>query len=788
MISFDFLTGDKTKERTPFGKPKIYFTCHPDDYDRVFPSDEVACFDKICGDILDKVDIDCAIFYALDREVPFTEEDIENALEGINFFVIAVSTRMLFSRDSSLQVYQVLDFAKKHNRYILPILMDVPTNDLLREYSKPENFGRLQYLDSHDSTKNVSYLQRLAGCFNEHLINTKKIEEIRSSFTSSIFLSYRKMDRRLAEDMMRFMHQTLGVFDVAVWYDEFLPIGENWRLNISRAMDDVKQKSNLFLLLVTPNVLEKVEGKDNFVTREECPEANKKEMKILPVEGVPTDYTELRSKLNFLPPLMSRNSDEFKNELSNAIYNGHIERRSLTTEQLCNIGLAYLYGIHVERNPNFGLQLLELSLENGDIRAAEYLLHLARDYKDNGNYYAAEDIYGKLSVFYTKNYGKYSQETVLLQLDYSTVQIAIGDTDKVKLALDTIDDILDNLPSNSEFRSSLYINKAKGYKSLGITKDAIRSLRLAEGCLDDIASQNGEASFDRMRIMITLGDIYFEEAQYEKALEIRSAVLKALEDFYCDDYRDVILMRGAIAETYDKMGEHENALMMQREILDIKRKSKYFGPESLSTLLTMSDVINGIWKTESDSGNYEEAFSLADEGIAISAINYPDMPVVELLFHTLSYGMLLNIVKNNDSYKAKIEKHMDKVLKLRKMTRRKDTYDTVTEDRTLAIVYSELGNIQGAITAFEQAYEAALKIKDDERIVGLAKELAGDILNHYFALYEECTKNHNIKMANTYLYKLYEYSIHFYGPFHFTTLEWQRRLNEVKSKKKKGKR
>ena len=787
MISFDFVTGDKKKEKSPFGKPRIYFTCHPDDFNWIFSGDDAPCFEKISNDILDKADVDCALFYANERDIPFADGEIEASLDRMSVFVIAVSTRLLYSYDPDLQVFQILEYAKKNNRPVLPILMDLPTKDLLEKYASPEMFGNLQYIDPHNSDKNVSYYSQLSNYLAEHIISSEKINEIRSSFTSSVFLSYRKKDRRHADDLMRYMHNNLGVFDVAVWYDEFLPLGENWRINISMAMDDVKQKSNLFMLLVTPSVLEPVDGKDNFVTREECPEANDKGMKILPVEALPTDYSTLQQKLQFLPELLLRNSDKFKREIATALgYDNIAGQREYPVEKIRNMGLAYLYGIHVERNPEMGIKLLCGAAEAGDKDAMRQLLLLAGDYYEIGNCYLAEEMYAYVCDLYAKVYGRYSDEETEAQLRFRKVQISNGDIEKINIAVAEIKDILEHLPKDSNHRMTCYMAMASAYNLLGMPDEVFKTLIIAEKCLGDIGDDEDKIS-EKLKIMVLLGDTYFQQRDYERSLDIRHQTLNALKEHYCDDHHDVILMRGKIAEVYDKIGEHSKALEMHREILEVKRKSKYFGPEALSTLLTTADVAR-IMDQIGGSAERDEALRLAEESAEISRRNYPDLPVVELMFCTYAYLILLKRYNAGNPDKVRMEKYMDKVHMLRKETRKKITYKDINDDYTLGIIYDEIGSFLSAAKVFEEVYKAALENADDERCAKLAKEVPRDILTEYLALYKKCKENHDVKMAMAYLEKVYEYSLIHYGPFHEKSITFWDMLTEARAKKKKGKK
>ena len=64
-------------------KPKIYFTCHPDDFEM--------CFDKICEDIFRTHD--CVIFYKKDMSAAVPEEDKELDLARNNLFARSPSPR-----------------------------------------------------------------------------------------------------------------------------------------------------------------------------------------------------------------------------------------------------------------------------------------------------------------------------------------------------------------------------------------------------------------------------------------------------------------------------------------------------------------------------------------------------------------------------------------------------------------------------------------------------------------------------------------------------------------------
>lgn len=65
MASENFEFSFKSKNNTyPGDKPRVYFSCHPDDFDR--------CFEKICKDIFESHD--CTVYYTEDMSVTIPEK------------------------------------------------------------------------------------------------------------------------------------------------------------------------------------------------------------------------------------------------------------------------------------------------------------------------------------------------------------------------------------------------------------------------------------------------------------------------------------------------------------------------------------------------------------------------------------------------------------------------------------------------------------------------------------------------------------------------------------------
>ena len=103
---------------SPQGKRRVYFTCHPDDYDRFF--------DRISTDILKFSD--SAIWFNPDDNY----EDIDTDLEQMNLFVIPITTKLFIKSCCTMK----LDVAFALEKHIpsLPLLQENELDELFTRY------------------------------------------------------------------------------------------------------------------------------------------------------------------------------------------------------------------------------------------------------------------------------------------------------------------------------------------------------------------------------------------------------------------------------------------------------------------------------------------------------------------------------------------------------------------------------------------------------------------------------------------------------------------------------
>lgn len=151
-------------ESSPQGKPRVFFSCHPDDFS--------IYFDEIAKEILSRQN--CAIWYLSKDIYILTDDQQENLfsqLSQMQLIVMPITTNLLTMESISISV--IRPFAKKHH---IPLLLLMEEDGLETGYKN--YFGDLQFLDPHanDPTE-IPYDTKMTIYLNNILVGDE--EEIR---------------------------------------------------------------------------------------------------------------------------------------------------------------------------------------------------------------------------------------------------------------------------------------------------------------------------------------------------------------------------------------------------------------------------------------------------------------------------------------------------------------------------------------------------------------------------------------------------------------------------------
>jgi tetratricopeptide (TPR) repeat protein len=525
----------------PDGKPRIYFTCHYDDFDKYF--------EEISDSILKTHS--CAIWYDTDY---CSERDSEfyDGLYDIQLLVIPVTAALLSSDCRAIK--NDFKFALTNKIPILPIMEEAGI-----ETDFSQIFGNMQFLDRACVDQSaISYEEKLEKYLSSVLIKNEDYKKIHNEFSFRIFLSYRKKDRRAARELMRKIHSEQSCRDAAIWYDEYLRPGEDFRDSITEAI----KASDLVVMAVTPSMV----NEKNYVMQEEYPLALDLGKPILPIEIIPTDKNMLSDGYKRIPPCINADSPL---ELSLALMSV-AERvsnsKEASSEHFYLIGLAYLGGIEVEVDRAKALSLITSAAEGGYIPAIK-----------------------KLVEMYRSGHG--------VLRDYRK---AIEWQEKSLFEIQRLPDMTVSLFSETLLCGDYY-------RELDLPDEALKKYLTAERLVHRLKNDSAEYKKSLWEINSRLGEIYMQKKDIPKALECYQTALSVAQEVASPQSRALSLLHiGTLCAKKESFSEALEHLSKAEALLN---------PEALSYSLCLEKMGKLYLKTsdtESARKYLEKALSSAE--------------------------------------------------------------------------------------------------------------------------------------------------------------------------------
>lgn len=573
-------------------KPRVYFCGHPE---------ETSVYnEKIAADV--RRTADCDFWHAENGEA--RDREFFAALERMNLIIVFVTKKFL--SDETGPWVEDVRFAVKQGIPLLPLLLE---EGLIDAYGRI--FGTLQFLDRNDKDRTaLGYEEKLAKFLNAVLLNDEKIEKIQARFDGRIFLSYRKKDRRYARELMQLIHRDGAFPDVAVWYDEFLVPGEEFNEKIESAL----KESDLFLLSVTPNLLEEVPDSNgvlqkNYVAREEYPMATREHKPVLPVEMIPTDAEALAGVYDGIPRCIdARKDNALAEEICKHLNRPFARPREWTAEQRFYLGLAYLHGIGVETDRPKGVALITEAAQADFPEAVDTMVFLcARGFGLPRDFQKMLCWQEKLIRIRRARYeASPSEDTALALLTEVEAMVEplqrSGDSarlpNRVKDFFNMASEAFSRYPSAQTARflegslqalGTLYGDCDKTAESLAAYRkceELIRSVLKAEGIelLSD-GTLRGEPKDPTVHILLrdygvcrcAIGDILFSAGEAEQADEIYRSLKTFLEtsvmqDSYAEYDAHLSTVYSRLARSEDEKGNTEEAYRAYRKALTLDEK------------------------------------------------------------------------------------------------------------------------------------------------------------------------------------------------------------------------
>lgn len=720
----------KTKGMSsPQGKQRVYFSCHPKDYD-IF-------FENISDEILNNTD--CAIWYNTDE----VYEDIDTDLGQMNLFVIPITTKLLTEPNRTIEID--VPFALEKHIPILPLMQESGLDELFSKY-----FGDLQYLDpnSRDETA-ISYEKKLDKYLKSVLIGDELAEKVRAAFDAYIFLSYRKKDRKYANELMRLIHKNDICRDIAIWYDEFLVPGENF----NQAISDALQKSELFTLVVTPNLVNEM----NYVQTVEYPEAVKQNKTILPAELEKTDYNTLSEKYPGIPNgVDARNGVALSSALEAALVS--IARKENDNDPLHNffIGLAYLDGIDVEIDNERALSLITSAAEAEENKVPEAIEKLVSMYKDGHgverDYYIAVKWQEKLVEYLENEYNK-SHNINIYSILYSALLVLgdqlfdLGKIDAAEKSYMSMFSLTEQLTEEIE-NVDTKLDLSLSYRKLGDICKARENLDGAEDnylkatAIDEQLTENNETVDARQNLAISYsnlgeickarGNLHGAEEHYLKVIAISEQIVEETESV--DARRNLAIFYGRLAHLYEEFSNKDKAYLHQISFISSFSKEKVhsyqdYAEEYYKKEFTLNKQLLEETGTVDERRNLAMSYvSLGDiyklnrkldfaEDYYLKAVDINEQIVEEIGTVTakrnlaINYGRLSNLYNECDELDV-AEVFYEKDINISEQLA--DETETVLERKKLSICYSDFGVFyenQDDLKKAEEYYQKSLILR-----------------------------------------------------------------------------
>ena len=682
----DFMNNEYLKCKTlgggsPNGKPRVFFTCHPADFER--------SFEKICADIFEAQN--CAIFYTPDMEYRIPQEGMELDIAAMNLVVIPVSLKLLLEPNRAMDVD--FPFAQEHGITVLPVMIESGVDSV---YARPDKFGKRQYLDSvtTDPTA-VPYAEKLKKFLHSVLVDDETAQRIRRAFDAYIFLSYRKKDRRFANDLMRLIHKDPLCRDIAIWYDEYLVPSEEFDENIRKALE----KSELFTLLVTPNLI----NEENYVRTYEYPQARSSGKPILPVEAEKTGRKELEEQFEGIPKCIdAKEGDVVTKALLERIKKIATAENDREPEHNFLIGLAYLDGIDVEVDRERAVKLITSAAEAGLIEAMEKLYDMYNagigvelDYRKS-LYWAK-----RKAEQYENNYGEKDEHTLGALHSLAFAYSNNGQHTNAS----KIDEKVYKLRSKvlgKEHPDTLIslVNLAYEYGEVG---EYQKALELTKKGYELLCKVRGEEHPDTLMSLNNLACEYGKVGEYQKALELTRKAYELRSKVLGEENPDTPILLNNLACEYSELGEHQKALELTEKAYELS--CKVLGEEHPDTLVSLNNLAHEYGEV----GEYQKALELTKKAYELRCKalgeEHPD---------TLTS---LNNLAHEYSDLGEHEKALElkkKAYELRCKVLGEEHRNTLASMNNLALTYSDLGEHEKALELTEKAYELRSKVLGEE--------------------------------------------------------------------------
>ena len=546
---------------SPNGKSRVFFTCHPADFER--------SFEKICADIFAVQN--CAIFYTPDMEYHIPQEDRELDIAAMNLVVIPVSLKLLVEPNRAMDVD--VPFAWDHGITVLPIMIETSLNPV---YARADRFGKRQYLDSVTTNPTaIPYEEKLKKFLHSVLVDDEMAQGIHNVKDENIVnqvLLERINKIATAENDSEPEHNFL----IGLAYLDGIDV----EVNRERAVRLITSAAEAGLIEVMEKLYDMYStgidvGFDYHKalywaerTAGQCEKdyGEKDERTLVALHNLAFAYGnngQYREALEIDEKVYGLRSQVLGEEHPGTL-------RSLNN-------LAYGYGELGDHQKAFELKQKAYELSCG-VMGEEHpdtltlLGNLAGEYGELGDHQKAFELKQKAYELQSKVLGEEHPDTLRTMNNLAVEYGELGDHQKVfelkKKAYELSSKVL-----GEEHPDTLILlgNLAYEYGKLGNHQKALELIRKAYELSRKVL---GEEHPDTLRSLGNLAYEYGELGEHQRAFELTRKAYELRSKVLGEKHPDTLGSLENLAYEYGELGEHQKALELTRKAYELRRNRK----------------------------------------------------------------------------------------------------------------------------------------------------------------------------------------------------------------------
>lgn len=220
----------------------------------------------------------CTVYYST-----FPADNCIIDLVNIDLIIVGVTEKYITWNNSGFVSETMV--ALRNQIPVLPIMLESGIINLFNT-----RVGKFHYIENISGELSEETLFQINAHISKLLNDSSPVP---AKSKPKIFISYRKQDIKDLQRLVKLLDAHPDRDKISLWYDTNLTPGDNYKLTIIEQL----QSSDLFLMLVTPNILEP----NNYVMRVEYPLALKDKKRILPIVMEKTDLNKLNEQFPNLP-------------------------------------------------------------------------------------------------------------------------------------------------------------------------------------------------------------------------------------------------------------------------------------------------------------------------------------------------------------------------------------------------------------------------------------------------------------------------------------------------------